>query len=319
MQRMSAYMPARRCRSTGSSRPAFARGSASSSSSRLASPRCRRATPARSKLNVVMATDQPAWSGPSMAERGTRASVKKSSAKVCPPVMVVSGRASTPGVRRSTRKHVMPACFFAVGSVRTYSWHQSAKCPSEFQVFCPLSTKSSPSSTASRAQRGQVRAGVGLGHALGPDLVAAQHGLQEALLLFGRAELHDGRRDVRDADHVDRPRRPHPVGLLQVGQLLGDAGPAPAVLDRPRRCRPPAVGQRPVPGPQHLEGAALALVAARPADHLGREVDRQPGPQLGPEGAKSRSPAGSPHGDPVFSRGRRMQGSPRFGWFASGT
>ena len=79
----------------------------------------RRATPARSKLNVVMATDHPACSGPSMAERGTRASVKKSSAKDWPPVMVVRGHASMPGVRRSTRKHVIPACFFAVGSVRT--------------------------------------------------------------------------------------------------------------------------------------------------------------------------------------------------------
>ena len=42
----------------------------------------------------------------------------------------------------------MPACFLAVGSVRTYSWHQSAKWPREFHVFCPLMTKSSPSSTA---------------------------------------------------------------------------------------------------------------------------------------------------------------------------
>ncbi len=56
-----------------------------------------------------------------MAERGIRASVKNSSAKVCPPVIVVSGRASIPGVRKSTKKQVMPACFFAVGSVLTYS------------------------------------------------------------------------------------------------------------------------------------------------------------------------------------------------------
>ncbi len=48
-----------------------------------------------------------------------RASVKKSSAKVCPPVIVVIGRASIPGVRMSTRKHVIPACFLAAGSVRT--------------------------------------------------------------------------------------------------------------------------------------------------------------------------------------------------------
>ncbi len=83
-----------------------------------------------------------------MADRGTRTSEKKSSAKDCPPVMVVSGRASIPAVVRSTRKHVIPRCFLADGSVRTYSWHQSAKWPIEFQVFCPLTTKWSPSSTA---------------------------------------------------------------------------------------------------------------------------------------------------------------------------
>ena len=61
--------------------------------------------PARSKLSVVMATPSPAWSGPSIAERGTRTSEKKSSAKDCPPVMVVSGRASMPAVagRRAGR------------------------------------------------------------------------------------------------------------------------------------------------------------------------------------------------------------------------
>ena len=54
-----------------------------------------------------------------MAAAGTRTSVKNSSAKVCPPAMVVIGLASMPGVRRSTRKQLMPLCFLASGSVRT--------------------------------------------------------------------------------------------------------------------------------------------------------------------------------------------------------
>ena len=66
----------------------------------------------------------------------------------------------------------------------------------------------------SGAQRGEVRTGVGFGHALRPDLVAAQHGLEEALLLLRGAELHDRRRDVGDTDHVHRAWSSGAIHLL---------------------------------------------------------------------------------------------------------
>jgi hypothetical protein len=42
----------------------------------------------------------------------------------------------------------MPRCLGAAGSVRTYSWHQSARWPRLFQVFCPLTTNPAPSGSA---------------------------------------------------------------------------------------------------------------------------------------------------------------------------
>jgi hypothetical protein len=42
----------------------------------------------------------------------------------------------------------MPRCFLAVGSVRTRQKIQSPYWPSVVQVFCPLTTYSSPSRTA---------------------------------------------------------------------------------------------------------------------------------------------------------------------------
>ena len=77
-------------------------------------------------------------------------------------------------------------------------------------------------------QRGQVGAGLGLGHALAPDLVAAQHRAQEALLLLVGAVGHDRRGDVGDADGVDRAGRAGPGHLLVVGELLLEAGVAAA-------------------------------------------------------------------------------------------
>ena len=63
------------------------------------SPRCRLATPPRSYASVVIATRQPSCSGPSSASTGTRTSVKKISLNSCSPVIVTSGRTSTPGQR----------------------------------------------------------------------------------------------------------------------------------------------------------------------------------------------------------------------------
>ena len=53
-----------------------------------------------------------------------------------------------PGNDMSRIRQEMPLCFGASGSVRTYSWHHLARCPSEVQIFWPLTTKWSPSRTA---------------------------------------------------------------------------------------------------------------------------------------------------------------------------
>ena len=133
------------------------------------------------------------------------------------------------------------------------------------------------------AQRGQVAARLGLGHALAPDLVAPEHGAQEAGLLLGRAHRHDGGGDVGHADGVDRPRRADPGHLLGVGELLEEPGPPAAELRRPRDRSPARVDQLGVPRTVRVEGLGLHAEGL-PLDQaavLGGPVGRQPGSQLG--------------------------------------
>ena len=121
VQRMQAiwlHTWATRWRRRRSPSAACAAGSARRASSLLRSARWSRATPARSWLSVFMATSHPPWSGPSSAAAGTRTSLKNSSLKATSPVMVRSGRASTPGLRRSTSRQLIPRCLGASGSVR---------------------------------------------------------------------------------------------------------------------------------------------------------------------------------------------------------
>ncbi len=58
------------------------------------------------------------------------------------------GRTSTPGLDRSMASMEMPAWRWASGSVRTSAKIQSAHTPWEVQIFCPVTTQSSPSRTA---------------------------------------------------------------------------------------------------------------------------------------------------------------------------
>ena len=91
---------------------------------------------------------QPSFTGPSVLVTGTRTSVKKISLNSLSPVIVTSGRTSTPGSVMSTRRQVMPLCLGTSGSVRTRSSHQFDMWPSVFQVFCPFTIQVSPSSSA---------------------------------------------------------------------------------------------------------------------------------------------------------------------------
>jgi len=47
------------------------------------------------------------------------------------------GRVSTPGVRMSINRKLIPSCFL-VGSVRTRQKHQSARLAPEVQIYWPL-------------------------------------------------------------------------------------------------------------------------------------------------------------------------------------
>ena len=92
---------------------------------------------------------QPWLSSPTRLARGTRTSSKNTSQNSFSPAMLAIGRTVMPGVFRSTSRKLMPACFFTLLSVRTSMnmWVPSA--PQVVQVFWPLTTKWSPSSTAS--------------------------------------------------------------------------------------------------------------------------------------------------------------------------
>ena len=63
--------------------------------------------------------------------------------------MLRIGRTVMPGVFMSASRKLMPSCFFAALSVRTSRKMCVASWARVVQVFWPLTTKSSPSSTAS--------------------------------------------------------------------------------------------------------------------------------------------------------------------------
>ena len=92
-----------------------------------------------------------------------------------------------------------------------------------------------------RLERGEVGAGVGLGEALAPDLVAGEDRPEEPVLLLARAPDHQRRAAEQDAQHVGRERRPGAAELLEEDRRLGQRRAAPAVLGRPVDRRPAAL------------------------------------------------------------------------------
>jgi hypothetical protein len=78
------------------------------------------------------------------------------------PVISVSGRTSMPDELMSTSRKLSPSCFFfASGSLRTIRMHQSACWAKLVQIFCPLTTTSSPRSSprVRRAARSEPASG----------------------------------------------------------------------------------------------------------------------------------------------------------------
>src|SRR5262249_7161350 len=80
-----------------------------------------------------------------------------------------------------------------------------------------------------RGDAGQVAARLGLRPALAPGLLPIRHLRQEAVLLGGRAELEERRREQEDPVLGDPLRRAGPVVLLLEDQPFPQAGVATAV------------------------------------------------------------------------------------------
>jgi len=94
----------------------------------------------RSQVSRYLAQVQPRFSSPTRLATGTRTWVKNTSLTSRSPSSVTIGRSSTPGDAMSTSRKLMPACFFAVGSVRTRQKIMLACWPSVVQVFWPSTT-----------------------------------------------------------------------------------------------------------------------------------------------------------------------------------
>src|SRR5690606_10251362 len=110
---------------------------------------------------------------------------------------------------------------------------------------------------------GEVAARVGLAEELAPDLVTAQHGVEEALLLLLGA-VGDDRR-ARHADADGEHAGVHVVAaLFLVEDALLDAGaPAAAVLLRPRDAGPAVVVLDALPRFALADVLALGFLARR--------------------------------------------------------
>src|SRR5262249_34942081 len=117
-----------------------------------------------------------------------------------------------------------------------------------------------------------------------PEIARREDAWQEASLLLVGAVGDDRRSGNADAEGPDHLGRPHAGHLLDVPDLLGNAGIAPAELPRPVDADPPGVGELLLPPPQ----ATDALLIRQPGRVLGpeaiRHVGLQPRTQLLPEG-----------------------------------
>ena len=132
-------------------------------------------------------------------------------------------------------------------------------------------------------------------------------GGQEARLLGLGPVLEHGRGEQEDAVLAHPGGGPGPVVLLLEDEPLEDPDVAPAVLGRPADDRPAVLEHGALPGPVGLE----ALGRIERGEGLGRDVRRQPGPGLGPEGLCSGLKVRSMAQRISHSGSRRCQGRRR--------
>ena len=102
----------------------------------------------RSKASSWLATRHPSWTSPTTFSFAVRTSVKKTSLNSWVWAMLTMGRMSMPGWSMGASRNVIPLCLICSGAVRHRMKIQLAVWASEVQIFWPLITHSSPSSTA---------------------------------------------------------------------------------------------------------------------------------------------------------------------------
>ena len=172
----------------------------------------------------------------------------------------------------------MPLCFGASRSVRGEQQAPVAVVRARRPHLLPVQHPLLAVAHRTRAQAREVGAGARLGEQLAPHVLAAQHRVEEALLLLVGAPGHDRGAGHRDADREHAGRDVEARLLLVEDPLLPARTAAPAELLRPRDARPARVVERALPllARPHVRGVGLGARVVR-----GVEVLRV-GPRLPP-------------------------------------
>ena len=147
----------------------------------------------------------------------------------------------------------MPRCGGASGSVRASTAHQLAYCAPRRPRLLAVDHEVVAAVLRARAQRREIRAGIRLGEALAPDVVAAEDPLEVRGLLLGRSLGHDRRADDLEPDLADQRRRARPRELLVGDDLLHQRRAAAAVLGRPGEIDEPRLVQLALPAAEEVD------------------------------------------------------------------
>ena len=238
-----------------------------------------------------MATFQPPSHGsPTTCRRAVRAPSKKTSLNSDVPVICSIGRISMPGWRMGTSRYDRPWWRWepGVGAAERRSTSRTSlrqRGPDLLPGDDPLVAVE----PARVVHVGQVGAGVGLGVALAPELLAAQDRRQEAALLLVGAEGEERRADQCSPMSPTRPgprRGRTPRGRSPAGERAG----------RARRARPASRGRSSPPRARCrsqaqplVEGLVLAPGPAAPAQRRRTRRRGCPPARRGPRARKASS------------------------------
>src|SRR5215469_6014487 len=149
--------------------------------------------PLRSNINVVIATFQPSFSGPTRFSLGTATSAKNTALKWRWPLSSTSGRTVIPGVFMSTSRVADAVMLRRAGVGADQQEAPVREMRARGPYFLSVDDKIVVAVDGARAQTGEIPARIGFGIALAPQLVGAQNPRQVALFLFLGAPMDQGR------------------------------------------------------------------------------------------------------------------------------